>query len=294
MFAAAAATHHKRIKSASSSDPVSIRLVAANAATLFDEERRSGLTTRGNAAVARAWMSHVDLAWNYAAPIGCRCPPLPGTRKMKSSELKCTESVASESPSLCPSPIEKIGIEPNHHVLPLLSTPPTTPLHPRPLLPLRAPPLHAPRSLDLAPPAHRAHLRARRPLRAAALRRGDQRVEVNRLRRLAREGGGARDGGENIGWMEVVFGRDESKREGSVRTTSEEWDRRDLEGDEVAIAPSGAALVFDILEIFPFTSESKRTGMIVRDTQSGEIAFTQKGAGVVNRHGQNRPAERLA
>ncbi|KAJ7703301.1 aminophospholipid-transporting P-type ATPase [Mycena rosella] len=45
--------------------------------------------------------------------------------------------------------------------------------------------------------------------------------------------------------------------------------------------PSGARLSFDVLELFPFTSESKRMGIVVRDTQSGEITFLQKGADVV-------------
>lgn len=45
--------------------------------------------------------------------------------------------------------------------------------------------------------------------------------------------------------------------------------------------PTGSDLHFDILEIFPFTSESKRMGIVVRDTQTGEITFLQKGADVV-------------
>lgn len=45
--------------------------------------------------------------------------------------------------------------------------------------------------------------------------------------------------------------------------------------------PSGARITFDVLELFPFTSESKRMGIVVRDTQSGEITFLQKGADVV-------------
>ncbi|TDL27061.1 phospholipid-translocating P-type ATPase, partial [Rickenella mellea] len=45
--------------------------------------------------------------------------------------------------------------------------------------------------------------------------------------------------------------------------------------------PSGTRLAFDILEVFPFTSESKRMGIVVRDTSSGEISFLQKGADVV-------------
>ena len=46
-------------------------------------------------------------------------------------------------------------------------------------------------------------------------------------------------------------------------------------------APTGAELAFDILEVFPFTSESKRMGIVVRDTHSGEITFLQKDADVV-------------
>ncbi|KAH9932838.1 aminophospholipid-transporting P-type ATPase [Amylocystis lapponica] len=45
--------------------------------------------------------------------------------------------------------------------------------------------------------------------------------------------------------------------------------------------PSGARIMFDVLDIFPFTSESKRMGIVVRDAQSGEITFLQKGADVV-------------
>jgi phospholipid-translocating ATPase len=45
--------------------------------------------------------------------------------------------------------------------------------------------------------------------------------------------------------------------------------------------PSGTTLVYDILELFPFTSESKRMGIVVRDTSSGELSFLQKGADVV-------------
>ncbi|KXN90751.1 putative phospholipid-transporting ATPase IIB [Leucoagaricus sp. SymC.cos] len=45
--------------------------------------------------------------------------------------------------------------------------------------------------------------------------------------------------------------------------------------------PSGSRLTYDILDIFPFTSESKRMSIIVRDTLTGEITFLQKGADVV-------------
>lgn len=45
--------------------------------------------------------------------------------------------------------------------------------------------------------------------------------------------------------------------------------------------PTGARLIYDILDIFPFTSESKRMGIVVRDAHSGEVLFLQKGADVV-------------
>ena len=45
--------------------------------------------------------------------------------------------------------------------------------------------------------------------------------------------------------------------------------------------PNGSRLVFDILDIFPFTSESKRMGIVVRNAQTGDITFLQKGADVV-------------
>ncbi|CAO1634426.1 unnamed protein product [Sympodiomycopsis kandeliae] len=48
-------------------------------------------------------------------------------------------------------------------------------------------------------------------------------------------------------------------------------------GDESA----PATFTFDILEIFPFTSESKRMGIVIRDRSTGEATFYQKGADVV-------------
>uniref|UniRef100_A0A8C6XAM8 Phospholipid-transporting ATPase n=1 Tax=Naja naja TaxID=35670 RepID=A0A8C6XAM8_NAJNA len=44
--------------------------------------------------------------------------------------------------------------------------------------------------------------------------------------------------------------------------------------------PSGQILTYYILQIFPFTSESKRMGIIVRDESTGEIMFYMKGADV--------------
>ncbi|KAG8442282.1 hypothetical protein GDO86_011181 [Hymenochirus boettgeri] len=44
--------------------------------------------------------------------------------------------------------------------------------------------------------------------------------------------------------------------------------------------PGGQILTFFILQIFPFTSESKRMGIIVREESSGDITFYMKGADV--------------
>lgn len=45
--------------------------------------------------------------------------------------------------------------------------------------------------------------------------------------------------------------------------------------------PTGSTVSFGVLELFPFTSESKRMGIIVKDLHTGEITFFQKGADVV-------------
>uniref|UniRef100_A0A674NV44 Phospholipid-transporting ATPase n=1 Tax=Takifugu rubripes TaxID=31033 RepID=A0A674NV44_TAKRU len=44
--------------------------------------------------------------------------------------------------------------------------------------------------------------------------------------------------------------------------------------------PSGQILSFSILQTFPFTSESKRMGIIVREESTGDITFYMKGADV--------------
>lgn len=54
---------------------------------------------------------------------------------------------------------------------------------------------------------------------------------------------------------------------------------RDRESIKVQL--EGQILVYDILHLFPFTSETKRMGIIVKDTQSGEIMFLEKGADAV-------------
>ncbi|ORY30821.1 hypothetical protein BCR39DRAFT_466331 [Naematelia encephala] len=45
--------------------------------------------------------------------------------------------------------------------------------------------------------------------------------------------------------------------------------------------PTSETTTFDILAIFPFTSESKRMGIVVRERESGVITFAQKGADVI-------------
>ena len=47
------------------------------------------------------------------------------------------------------------------------------------------------------------------------------------------------------------------------------------------LTPLGTTLSFEVLQIFPFTSESKRMGIVVRDSVSGEITFLEKGADTV-------------
>ena len=45
--------------------------------------------------------------------------------------------------------------------------------------------------------------------------------------------------------------------------------------------PTGTTVEYNILQIFPFTSERKRMGIIVREVATGEITFFLKGADVV-------------
>lgn len=57
-------------------------------------------------------------------------------------------------------------------------------------------------------------------------------------------------------------------------------DYRDRECIRV-VTVFGDTLSYEILHMFPFTSESKRMGIIVRDKQTNEIVFYQKGADVI-------------
>jgi phospholipid-translocating ATPase len=45
--------------------------------------------------------------------------------------------------------------------------------------------------------------------------------------------------------------------------------------------PENNLLEYDILQVFPFTSETKRMGIIIRDKQTNEIIFYLKGADTV-------------
>ncbi|XP_018567558.1 probable phospholipid-transporting ATPase IIB isoform X1 [Anoplophora glabripennis] len=56
--------------------------------------------------------------------------------------------------------------------------------------------------------------------------------------------------------------------------------RRDLSSMQLR-GPDGRLLNYAILQIFPFTSETKRMGIIIKDLHTGEILFYLKGADVV-------------
>lgn len=56
--------------------------------------------------------------------------------------------------------------------------------------------------------------------------------------------------------------------------------KRDLNSMQLR-APNGSVITYHILHIFPFTSETKRMGIIVKEEKTGEISFYMKGADVV-------------
>lgn len=56
--------------------------------------------------------------------------------------------------------------------------------------------------------------------------------------------------------------------------------QRDLSSMQLR-CPDGRLMNYTILQVFPFTSETKRMGIIVKDLQTGEIYFYLKGADVV-------------
>lgn len=56
--------------------------------------------------------------------------------------------------------------------------------------------------------------------------------------------------------------------------------KRDLSSISLR-SPNGQIIKYSVLQLFPFTSESKRMGIIVKDCNTGEITFYLKGADVV-------------
>jgi phospholipid-translocating ATPase len=56
--------------------------------------------------------------------------------------------------------------------------------------------------------------------------------------------------------------------------------KRDLNSMSLR-TPAGDVHNYSILQIFPFTSETKRMGIIVREEETGQIYFFMKGADTV-------------
>ncbi|KAF1805932.1 hypothetical protein V8B55DRAFT_1487212 [Mucor lusitanicus] len=56
---------------------------------------------------------------------------------------------------------------------------------------------------------------------------------------------------------------------------------RDVNTIQLRVDATGDMLYFDVLHLFPFTSETKRMGIIVRNRQTQEITFFEKGADAV-------------
>uniref|UniRef100_A0A2P2HY00 Phospholipid-transporting ATPase n=1 Tax=Hirondellea gigas TaxID=1518452 RepID=A0A2P2HY00_9CRUS len=56
---------------------------------------------------------------------------------------------------------------------------------------------------------------------------------------------------------------------------------RDLQSLTLRCPVTGALLKYTVLQVFPFTSETKRMGIIVKDESSGEIVLYMKGADIV-------------
>ncbi|KAL1933234.1 hypothetical protein VTP01DRAFT_7324 [Rhizomucor pusillus] len=56
---------------------------------------------------------------------------------------------------------------------------------------------------------------------------------------------------------------------------------RDVNSIQLRVNTTSELLDYDVLHIFPFTSETKRMGIVIRDRQTNEITFYEKGADVV-------------
>jgi phospholipid-translocating ATPase len=63
-----------------------------------------------------------------------------------------------------------------------------------------------------------------------------------------------------------------------TRTSSSSYDSSYSSSLSPSSSSNSSQLVYRILHTFPFTSESKRMGIIVRDEASGDIWFFMKGA----------------
>lgn len=57
--------------------------------------------------------------------------------------------------------------------------------------------------------------------------------------------------------------------------------QRDVNTIQLRVDATGEILYFDVLNIFPFSSETKRMGIIVKNRQTQEITFYEKGADTV-------------
>lgn len=83
-----------------------------------------------------------------------------------------------------------------------------------------------------------------------------------------------------------ISGRSSIRKSGtenaSINTTVTELNSPSSSGSTASLNSLGNGnLKFQILQVFPFTSESKRMGIIVKDINTGEITFYLKGADVV-------------
>lgn len=76
-----------------------------------------------------------------------------------------------------------------------------------------------------------------------------------------------------------------AKKKSNTENASIDTQVTNLSGSSTSLNSAGLVdtglLRFQILQIFPFTSETKRMGIILKDLQTGEITFYMKGADVV-------------
>lgn len=76
--------------------------------------------------------------------------------------------------------------------------------------------------------------------------------------------------------------KSEKSESASINTTVTELNSPSSSGSTTSLnSISNGIMKFQILQVFPFTSESKRMGIIVKEVNTGEITFYLKGADVV-------------